>query len=195
MKPLQKPHPPIGVAGVSKGSDTLKLAGEHGFLPMSLNLNPAYVASHWESVEEGAAPHRAHAAARGDWRLVREIFVAETDAEAWRLSVGGMMGRMMREYFLPLLTDVGVIEFLKHDPAVADSDVTPEYCARHNWLIGSPATVVEKIERMYDEVGGFGSLLLFCFDYSENPRAWHESMRLLAEEVMPKVAHLAPPPA
>ena len=25
--PLQKPHPPIGVAGVSKGSDTLKLAG------------------------------------------------------------------------------------------------------------------------------------------------------------------------
>jgi alkanesulfonate monooxygenase SsuD/methylene tetrahydromethanopterin reductase-like flavin-dependent oxidoreductase (luciferase family) len=28
IKPLQRPHPPIGVAGVSKGSDTLKLAGE-----------------------------------------------------------------------------------------------------------------------------------------------------------------------
>ncbi len=54
IKPLQKPYPPIGVAGVSKGSDTLKLAGERGFLPMSLNLNPTYVASHWESVEEGA---------------------------------------------------------------------------------------------------------------------------------------------
>ena len=26
-----------------------------GFWPMSLNLNPAYVASHWESVEQGAA--------------------------------------------------------------------------------------------------------------------------------------------
>jgi alkanesulfonate monooxygenase SsuD/methylene tetrahydromethanopterin reductase-like flavin-dependent oxidoreductase (luciferase family) len=103
-----------------------------------------------------------------------------------------MMGRMMREYFLPLLTDVGVIQFLKHDEAVADSDVTPEYCARHNWLIGSPATVVEKIEGMYDEVGGFGALLLFCFDYSQNPEAWHESMRLLAHEVIPKVAHLTP---
>src|SRR6266481_3088885 len=44
--PFQKPHPPIGVAGVSKGSDTLKLAGERGFWPMSLNLNPAYVGSH-----------------------------------------------------------------------------------------------------------------------------------------------------
>ena len=28
IKPLQAPHPPIGVAGLSKGSDTLKLAGE-----------------------------------------------------------------------------------------------------------------------------------------------------------------------
>jgi hypothetical protein len=52
--------------------------------------------------------------------------------------------------------------------------------------------VVEKIERMYDEVGGFGAILLFCFDYRGNPEAWHESMRLLAREVMPKVAHLTP---
>ena len=126
---MQKPHPPIGVAGVSKGSDTLKLAGERGFLPMSLNLNPTYVASHWESVEEGAR-RTGRTPQRSQWRLVREIFVADTDEEAWRLSVGGMMGRMMREYFLPLLTNVGVIQFLKHDPAVADSDVTPEYCAQ-----------------------------------------------------------------
>jgi hypothetical protein len=45
---------------------------------------------------------------------------------------------------------------------------------------------------MYEEVGGFGSLLLFCFDYSGNAKAWHESMRLLAREVIPKVAHLTP---
>ena len=70
--------------------------------------------------------------------------------------------------------------------------MTPEYCARQNWLIGSPDTVVAKIERMYEEVVGFGSLLLFCFDYSDNPRAWHHSMELLAHEVMPRVAHLTP---
>src|SRR5262249_44175520 len=96
IRPFQKPYPPIGVAGVSKGSDTLKLAGEHGFLPMSLNLNPGYVASHWESVEEGAR-RTGRQPSRADWRLVREIFVADSDAEAWRLSVEGMMGRMMRE--------------------------------------------------------------------------------------------------
>src|SRR5437763_15030637 len=142
---------------------------------MSLKHNPSYDASHWESVEEGAR-RRGRNPSRADRRLVREIFVADTDEEAWRLSVGAQMGRMMREYFLPLLTNVGVIQFLKHDENVDDSDVTPEYCARHNVLIGSPATVVDALERMYEEVGGFGSLLLFCFDYSENRQAWRHSM-------------------
>src|SRR4029078_2922419 len=95
-------HPPIGVAGLSKGSDTLKLAGERGYWPMSLNLNPTYVGSHWEAVEQGAA--RANRTPkRSGGRMVREVFVADPDAEAMRLSVGCMMGRMMTEYFLPLL--------------------------------------------------------------------------------------------
>src|SRR6267143_320348 len=151
--PFQKPHPPSGVAGVSKGSDTLK---------------------------------------RADWRLVREVFLADTDAEAMRLSAGGMMGRMMREYFLPLLAFFQFTEFLKHRPDVPDSDVTPEYCARHNWLVGAPATVAEKLHAIYEEVGGFGTLLLFCFDYSENPKAWRHSLELLAREVMPRFKNLVP---
>jgi len=191
IKPLQKPFPPIGVAGLSKGSDTLKLAGERGYLPMSLNLNPAYVGSHWEAVEIGAAktgrkPNRA------EWRMVREVFVADTDAEAMRLSVGLHMGRMMREYFLPLLKEFEFLQFLKHDADVADSDVTAEYCARHNWIIGSPTTVAEKIARIHDEVGGFGHLLVFGFDYLDHPEAWHRSLQLLAHEVLPRVRQLSP---
>ena len=88
LRPLQDPHPPIGVAGLSKNSDTLKMAGERGFIPMSLNLNPAYVGSHGEeAVEEGAAKV-GRGAHRGEWRLVREILVAETDEEAMRFSAG-----------------------------------------------------------------------------------------------------------
>src|SRR5262249_12556555 len=171
--------------------DTLKLAGERGFIPMSLNLNPAYVGSHWESVEEGARK-TGRTPYRGDWRMVREVFVAETDDAAFRLSAGDMMGRQMREYFLPLLAAFGFTEYLKHDPSVPDADVTPEYCARHNWLVGSPATVAEKLERVYHEVGGFGTLLVFCFDYAAKPEAWHTSMALLANAVLPRVKHLMP---
>lgn len=191
IKPLQRPHPPIGVAGLSKGSDTLKLAGERGYWPMSLNLNPTYVASHWEAVEQGAA-RSARTPDRGQWRMVREVFVADTDAEAMRLSVGGPMGRMMNEYFLRLLAEFDFLQFLKHDQSVADSDVTAEYCARHNWIVGSPATCAEKIARIYDEVGGFGQLLVFGFDYVENPEAWRRSLELLSKDVLPKVAHLRP---
>ncbi len=129
IKPLQAPHPPIGVAGLSKGSDTLKLAGERGYIPMSLNLNPAYVVSHWESVEAGAAK-TGRKPNRQDWRLVREVFVADTDEEAWKLSAGDMMGRMMGEYFLPLLGHFGFKDYLKHSPEVPDSDVTVDYCAQ-----------------------------------------------------------------
>lgn len=191
LKPLQRPHPPIGVAGLSKGSDTLKLAGERGFIPMSLNLNPGYVGSHWQAVEEGAR-RSGRTPDRGEWRMVREVFVAESDEEAWRLSAEGMMGRMMGEYILPLFGRFGFLPFFKHDPEVADSDVTPAYCARHNWLIGSPDTVAEKIARIFEEVGGFGTLLVLGFDYADQPEAWRNSMRLLAEEVWPKVRHLAP---
>jgi alkanesulfonate monooxygenase SsuD/methylene tetrahydromethanopterin reductase-like flavin-dependent oxidoreductase (luciferase family) len=194
LKPFQKPHPPIAIAGLSPNSDTLKLAGERGFLPMSLNLNPSYIASHWGSVEAGAAK-TGRTPDRGDWRMIREVFIAETDEEAYRLSCGGMMGRMMREYLLPLLGSFGFLQYFKHDPDVPDSDVTPEYCAKHNWLVGSPATVAEKLERMYHEVGGFGTLVALGFDYStENPTAWHESLQALATEVMPKVKHLKPKP-
>jgi alkanesulfonate monooxygenase SsuD/methylene tetrahydromethanopterin reductase-like flavin-dependent oxidoreductase (luciferase family) len=86
IKPKQAPHPPIGVAGPEQGlrHAEARRASAASF-PMSLNLNPAYVGSHWESVEAGAAktgrkPNRA------DWRLVREVFVADTDEEAWKLS-------------------------------------------------------------------------------------------------------------
>ena len=73
-----------------------------------------------------------------------------------------------------------------------DSDVTAAYCARHNWIIGSPETVVEKLEKVYDDCGGFGQILVFGFDYLDNPGAWLESLRLLQEQVLPRVAHLTP---
>ena len=59
-------------------------------------------------------------------------------------------------------------------------------------IAGSPKTVIEKIEKIYDEVGGFGQLLVFGFDYADNPKAWRHSLELLSKEVLPKVQHLKP---
>ena len=125
---------------------------------------------------------------RGDWRIVREIFVADTDEEAYRQSAKGMMGRMMREYLLPLFNDFQFTSLLKDDPTIPDADVTPEYLAHHGWLVGSVATVKRKLGEMNDQVGGFGTLLHFVFDYADDPQPWFKSMRLMAEEVMPHFA-------
>src|SRR5260370_25123468 len=103
--------------------------------------------------------------------MVREVFVADTDEEAMRLSAGSYMGRMMREYFLPLLGQFGFLDFLKHDPSTADSDVTPDYCAKHNWIISSPRTVIEKNHKIYHRGGRLGQVPGFRFEHPDNPEA------------------------
>ena len=185
IMPFQKPHPPIGVAGLSKGSDTLKLAGERGFWPMSLNLNPAYVASHWESVEEGAA-RSGRTPKRSDWRMVREVFVADTDAEALRLSAGGMMGRMMTRV---LPAAAGRLRLhrvpearsrragLRRDARVLRQAQLADRLAGHG--VGQAPRDLRGGGRLRHAAACSASTT------RENPKAWRHSMELLAKEVMP----------
>jgi alkanesulfonate monooxygenase SsuD/methylene tetrahydromethanopterin reductase-like flavin-dependent oxidoreductase (luciferase family) len=191
LKPFQKPHPPISLSGLSAKSDTLFLCGERGFMPMSLNLNTGYVRGHWDSVVAGAES-AGRTADRALWRVSREICVADTDAAALKLAVGGGLGRLWNEHLLPLFRDFRYLSFLKHDPAVPDSDVTVEYLAQHNWLVGTPETVADKINMMFQHLGGFGTLIMLGTDYVEQAEPWRESMQRVAQEVMPKVAHLRP---
>lgn len=186
IKPFQKPHPPIGITGFSAGSATLKMAGERGFIPMSLGWNSEYIKSHWNAVEEGARSVGKEAD-RSSWRITQDVFVAKTDEEAMAGALGGMMGRFFDESWLPLFKKQGDIKNLKPDPALADEEVTAELMAKTDWLVGSPETVAKKLQKLYDTVGGFGTLLITGYDYSESPEIWKESMRLLVEEVLPRL--------
>ena len=192
LGPFQKPHPPIGVAAASIGSETLKIAGERGYIPLSLGLNAVYVASHWDAVEEGARSAGRKPPSRSEWRIVRDVWVADTDEEAREGALNGMLGRAWRDYLHPLFS-FGAYPFvrsMKHDESIPDEDVTVEYMADHLWLVGSPDTVASKLRDLYEMVGGFGTLLWLTFDHSENRPAYEKCMRLLAEEVMPQVADL-----
>ena len=175
--------PPIGIAGLTPRSDTLEIAGERGFMPMSLNMSSAYLAQHWASVERGAAKTN-RTANREKWRVVKEVYVAETDAEAKRLALQGMLARAYREYLLPLFRDFGLLSLFKHDQSVADSDVTPEYLVEHSWLVGSPRTVRQKLDDMYGAAGGFGTMLVLTFDFSEEHEEWAASQQMLISEVL-----------
>jgi alkanesulfonate monooxygenase SsuD/methylene tetrahydromethanopterin reductase-like flavin-dependent oxidoreductase (luciferase family) len=184
MKPFQKPHPPIGIAGLSPGSETLKFAGERGFLPLSISLNPKHTASHWASVEEGAA-RSGRTPDRSEWRLTREVYIADTDEEARKLARDGAMGRCWREYLLPFYLGNGMGEHFKNNPSEPDSVVTVDYLIDNAWFVGSPATVTEKIERLQHDTGGFGGMLVMIYDFADEQRAWEHSLDLLVNEVMP----------
>jgi alkanesulfonate monooxygenase SsuD/methylene tetrahydromethanopterin reductase-like flavin-dependent oxidoreductase (luciferase family) len=122
------------------------------------------------------------------------VLVAETDEEARRLALESTMGRMAREFLLPSYKAFGFLEWTKEDPAMADDEVTPEYLADNAWLVGSPDTVVEKIEQLVADVGEFGVLLAHCYDMPDDPDAWSRSLELLATEVLPRVEGLTPSP-
>jgi alkanesulfonate monooxygenase SsuD/methylene tetrahydromethanopterin reductase-like flavin-dependent oxidoreductase (luciferase family) len=187
LRPYQQPHPPIGVAGVSAKSETLGLAGERGYLPMSINfVPPRILTSHWDAVEEGAR-RAGRTADRSTWRIARDVYIADTDEQARREAIGGTLGRDYREYFLRLLPKLRGFDMLKADPAMADAEVTLDYLCENIWLVGSPATVARKLAALHEAVGGFGMLLAIAHEW--RPRAaWERSMTLLAREVLPRLA-------
>ena len=191
LKPFQKPHPPIGMAGLSPHSSTLKLAGERGFLPLSLHLIAASLDTHWAAYEEGAAKG-GKKADRRSWRVGREFLVADTDSEALDLAINGAMGRSYRDFMLPALKRFGMARHIVPDPALTEKGVTVEYLAKNVWLVGSPSTVEKRLRQQYEQTGGFGTLLGLVWDYRDNPEPWRRSLELLAKEVLPRVADLDP---
>lgn len=186
ITPLQDPHPPISVSGVSPNSSTLKAAGERGFIPLSIAFNDNYLEGHWDSYVAGAEA-AGREADRGKWGIVREIFVAETDEEAVRLCLDGGVGDFLSGYWLPVVKGVGLLDMYKTDPSVPDSEVTVEYILRNSAMVGSVDTVAEKIEASAEAIGSFGTLLQLGADFSANPGALRASMEMLANEVMPRV--------
>jgi len=191
LTPFQQPHPPIGVASLSYKSPSLIMAGEKGFIPLTLAFNPDFIRSHWEAVEEGAQ-RSGKTPSRKDWRLCRDVYVADTDQEARDAAVNGMTGRVWRDYLLPLFREFNLMPIFKHDPEVPDDAVDIDYLADHMWLVGSPETVANKIRTLYNDVGGFGYIITMVFDQLENQEGWEKSTRLLAKDVIPRLADLVP---
>ena len=156
-------------------------------IPMSFCFGINFIRSHWNSVEEGADTAGRAPPPRSDWRLVREVVVAETDAEAMDFAINGPMGQHYRNFYLPMLREAGAIKGLKHDVNDADSDVTVEYLARHCWSIGSEASVLEKLEELNYLAGGFGVLLANSYDHLDCSEQWRTSIEALHTRIVPRL--------
>ena len=54
------------------------------------------------------------------------------------------------------------------------------------WIVGDVEEVTAKLQTLYDDVGGFGTLLVIGHEWLPGD-GWHRSMQLLAERVVPKL--------
>jgi alkanesulfonate monooxygenase SsuD/methylene tetrahydromethanopterin reductase-like flavin-dependent oxidoreductase (luciferase family) len=190
VKPFQQPHPPIAVAGVSEKSDTLGMAGQRGWIPMSINFVPTRVLkTHWQGYSEAAA-QAGRTANRADWRISRTVHVAETNARAREEAIDGSIGRDFMQYFVPLLGLGRGLGALKIDTSMPDGAIDTEYMVDNDiFIVGDPPTVASKLRHLYGEVGGFGGMLALAADWPDWS-VWDRSMTLLANEVMPKLGDL-----
>ena len=188
MKPYQRPHPPIGVAASTPTSGSMKMAGERGFIPMSSSLlSRRYLADHWKLVEDGAQK-AGRPARRGDWRVARDVLVAPTPAQA-RERARATLGRNYERHQRPNRLGTVQMTSTKLDPGLPDDAVTVDYLMEHLWIVGDPTECADKIHQLYEESGGFGSLLTITTD-SDDPTWDQESLRLLIDDVGPRVSHL-----
>jgi len=187
IRPFQKPYPPIAVAGSSRESGTLRFAGERGWIPMSINHLPGNtLAGHWTAYQEGARS-AGRSVDRKTWRISREIFVGETNAEARRFALEGSMSRAFTQYMRRLLSFTNRLAVWKRDLNMPDDAITPEYLVDDIWIVGDPPTCVKKLRALSEEVGGFGTLLMICHDWDDKSR-WLRSLDLLAREVIPALS-------
>jgi alkanesulfonate monooxygenase SsuD/methylene tetrahydromethanopterin reductase-like flavin-dependent oxidoreductase (luciferase family) len=192
-KPYQLPRPPICMTAASPNSQTVRIAGQRGWGPISSSfLTKAGLATHWSMLRQGAADAGKQAGGAA-WRVVRCIHVAGSDAEARaRVMSEESSYRYYFGYMSEILRGLGRLVALKPRPDMPDEQVTVEGIIDSRVVFGSPQTVLEQLVALRDEVGPFGSLLMTGVDWGGPNEAWErESMRRLAEEVMPRLAQHA----
>jgi alkanesulfonate monooxygenase SsuD/methylene tetrahydromethanopterin reductase-like flavin-dependent oxidoreductase (luciferase family) len=188
MKPFQRPHPPIGVAGSTPGSPSIRLAGEKGWIPMSSsNLLPKYLRDQWETIEAGAAS-AGQQPDRRQWRIARDVYVAETPRKA-REEARELLGRNYVQHQFPNRKAARNLQGSKVDPAMPDEAVDVDYMMEHLWIVGDPQECATQIRRLYEAVGGFGTLLAISQD-PDDPAQARRCLQLLKEEVGPRIADL-----
>jgi Coenzyme F420-dependent N5,N10-methylene tetrahydromethanopterin reductase and related flavin-dependent oxidoreductases len=73
------------------------------------------------------------------------------------------------------------------DAGATKADVDLEWICDNVWVVGSPETVIEKLNKLYEFTGGWGVLQVETHDYMDDPAPWFQSLRLIAQEVAPKI--------
>lgn len=180
------------MTGMQPRSPTLAEAGRRGHSPVSQEVSSETLIRHWATYAE-AAEGAGHCARRSNWRITRDVWLADTDEEARDQALNGPLGEIWSKINLRLFKKLGLGSLLAGS-AVREEDLSPAWLVDNFFLVGSPATVVAKIEDLYHSVGGFGTLLASAPGRGREPEKYRRSLELLGSEVAPRLSHLEADP-
>jgi len=182
-KPLQQPHPPIAVPGMSRNSPSMKMAGRRGYQPFGHCLVPGNVlADLWNSYAAGAREAGREPCAK-NFKVARSIFLADTTAQAVRKARSNSLGQNYE--YIGRLFDKGLgRRIYKRDLAMSDADTNLDYLFTEQIMAGDVPTVLDRLLRLREETGHFGTLVLMSYDWDDKP-SWIHSLELFARELMP----------
>ena len=194
-KPLQQPHPPIAMPGMSRKSYSMKVAGRRGYQPFSHCLVTGnVVADQWETYAR-AAEEAGREPRRADWKVCRSIFLADTTAEAADRARTNSLGQNYE--YIGSLFDKGLGRSMyKRDLDMSDADTNLDFLMGEQIIAGDVDEVLRRLLILIEETGTFGTLVQMSYDWDDKD-AWLRCMDLFANELMPALnkAVGAPAPA
>ena len=158
---------------------------------ISANFTPAInVKTHWEVYCDGAAS-AGRKPDRRNWRVARSIVLTDSDGEARDyLANETCSPAWYYKYLRDNLATYKLLSIFKPDPDMPDAELTWQRCLELMVISGSPKRVLDQLVALMDQLGYFGTLLVTQKDWDD--KALHKrSMRLLAEQVMPKLTAYA----
>lgn len=185
--PLQRPHPPIVVTAVAPFSQGIAEAAARGWDPISANfLLPKWVKTHWTRYVEGCE-RVGRTPELANWRVAKTVFVAADDrtAQAYAMGTDGPYHYYYRSLFRKLQRR-GALGVFKEHKDQPDEEVTLDKVMQQLVIHGSPAKVADQLMSLRSETGEFGTLLYAGVDWKD-PQLARESMRLMAEKVVPAI--------
>ena len=189
LKPYQRPHPPIAMSIVKGNSMAARMAGERGYIPISTNLVAGNtVREHWNTYCAGAEGAGGSPPDRSVWRVARSIFIGDSTSEAWEYALNSPFADSFT-YLLALLRSADMLHLVKRDPDMPDSDADTEYLLRESCIVGDKDECIRQISNLWEETGGFGTLLMVAHDMDDKAK-WMQSMEWLANDVGPSFPEL-----
>jgi alkanesulfonate monooxygenase SsuD/methylene tetrahydromethanopterin reductase-like flavin-dependent oxidoreductase (luciferase family) len=184
-KPLQQPYPPISVPSISRQSAGIQKAAESGFSLFSHHMISAEVlADQWKWYQQSAQQVGREAGPR-DWRVSRNVFVADTTEEARTLARENSLGRCI-DYILELTRRGPGVGMWKRNEQQADEECNLDYFMDEVIIAGDPDHVASQVNVLREQVGDFGTLVLVAHDWDDRDK-WLHSLELFSRDVVPQI--------